>query len=55
MWECVEPYNLVVVQMHGTYHRPDRGFKNHLLLELDGCTDLLTLLAALDAQEGTSQ
>ena len=43
--------HLVAVHMHGTYHRPDRGFANHQSLELDDCTDLPALLAALDAHE----
>jgi len=41
--------HLVAVHVHGTYHRPDRGFENHQSLELDDCTDFPALLAALNA------
>ncbi|MFH0962737.1 MAG: sugar phosphate isomerase/epimerase family protein [Planctomycetota bacterium] len=42
--------HLVNVHMHGTYHRPDRGFENHQSLALDDCTDFPSLLRALAAK-----
>ena len=38
---------IVTVHMHGTYHRPDRGFENHQSLALDECTDLPGVAAGL--------
>ena len=38
---------LVAVHMHGTYHRPDRGYENHQSLELDDGTDLPRLTGLL--------
>lgn len=42
--------HIVNVHMHGTYHRPDRGFENHQSLALDDCTDIPALLRRLDAK-----
>jgi len=41
---------IVNVHMHGTYHRPDRGFENHQSLALDDCTDINALMRAFDAK-----
>ena len=38
---------MVGLHLHGTYHRPDRGYENHQSLELDGCVDLRALKAKL--------
>gem|GEM_PF-421738 len=39
---------IVSMHLHGTYHRPDRGFANHQSLALDECTDLAGIAAGLD-------
>ncbi|MBH05960.1 MAG: hypothetical protein CMJ20_06530 [Phycisphaeraceae bacterium] len=39
---------LVMVHLHGTFYRPDRGFENHGSLESDDCTDLSALLEKID-------
>ncbi len=44
-------HNLVAIHMHGTYHRPDRGFENHQALELDDCTDFAGLMSTLTRLE----
>ena len=31
---------IVGLHLHGTYHRPDRGYENHQSLEMEGCIDL---------------
>ncbi|MFH0964966.1 MAG: sugar phosphate isomerase/epimerase family protein [Planctomycetota bacterium] len=41
---------IVAVHVHGTYHRPDRGFENHQPLDLDDCTDLPALLSTLNSR-----
>ena len=33
-------HRIVEIHLHGTYHRPDRGFETHQPLDLDDCTDL---------------
>ena len=40
--------HVVALHVHGTFHRPDRSFENHMSLELDDCTDFPNLFAALD-------
>lgn len=42
--------HIVNVHMHGTYHRPDRGFENHQSLVLDDCTDISGLMRRLGAK-----
>jgi len=42
--------HIVNVHVHGTYHRPDRGFENHQSLALDDCTDIGALTRSLDAK-----
>ena len=39
---------VVVIHLHGTFYRPDRGFINHHTLEEDDCTDLPALMSKLD-------
>ena len=33
--------------LHGTFHRPDRTFENHMPLELDDCTNFSALFQVL--------
>jgi sugar phosphate isomerase/epimerase len=44
---------IVGFHLHGTYHRPDRGYENHQSLEMEGCIDLAVLKARL-AEHGFS-
>ncbi len=34
---------IVGLHLHGTYHRPDRGYENHQSLEMEACIDLSEL------------
>ena len=38
---------IVGLHLHGTYHRPDRGYENHQSLEMEGCMDLAVLRTKL--------
>ena len=40
---------VVMVHLHGTFFRPDRGFENHGPLETDDCTDFPRLLEMLES------
>lgn len=40
--------HVVALHVHGTFHRPDRTFENHMGLELDDCTDFPALFEELD-------
>lgn len=39
---------IVAVHVHGTYHRPDRGFENHQSLRFEDCLDPASVMRALD-------
>lgn len=46
-WLEILGRRMVGMHLHGTYHRPDRGYENHQSLELDGCVDFVALKAKL--------
>ena len=39
---------IVGFHLHGTYHRPDRGYENHQSLELESCIDIAKLKSQVD-------
>ena len=39
---------IAVFHLHGTFHRPDRVFENHMPLEQDDCTDFHKVFEALE-------
>ena len=43
-WTELLADRLVMVHLHGTFYRPDRGFENHGSLEHDDCTDFAAIL-----------
>jgi len=47
-WAQALSGRVVAVHIHGTFHRPDRTFENHMPLELDECTDFGGMFRALD-------
>jgi len=47
-WMELLANRLVMVHLHGTFYRPDRGFENHGSLENDDGTDFSVLLDKID-------